>query len=185
MKSDAIGVNVFRDGQAVELSGCTATGYFTKPDGQMVKLDGVVTGNTAFIVMQRACYMQPGRIRLAITISDGTTLSTVRIVNGFVQETITDDEFWKDVQIYKAMQTGQNEVTLAWHPNVIADMYWVYEVNGEVHQFRGFTYEPQYVIKNVPAGLHVYAVRPKLGSEFGNNNTTEVTVSESYASVSE
>lgn len=177
--ANAIGVNVFRDGAAVDLSGCSVMGYFTQ-NGQTIKLLGTAEGNTAYVVMRRSCYMVQGRFRLAVTIRDGARQLTVRIVDGYNQTTIADDELWKTVTISRAMQSGLNTVSLAWIPNVAADAYYIYEVVDEEYELIEMVIKPETIIEDVTVGGHTYAVQPWIGNEAGEYATAQVTVSEDY-----
>lgn len=177
--ANAIGVNVFRNGAAVDLSGCTVMGYFTQ-NGQTIKLIGTAEGNTAYVVMRRSCYMVQGRFRLAVTIRDGARQLTVRIVDGYNQNTITDDELWKTVVFSMAMQSGLNTVSLAWIPNVVADAYYIYEVVDGEYELIEMAIKPEIIIEGVAVGTHTYAVQPLIGNEMGEYKTTQVYVSDVF-----
>lgn len=91
--ANAFGVNVLRNGARVNLSGCTVMGYFTGSDGKTFKLKGKYKSNQAYVVLTRECYLKQGRFRLAVTISDGTVNTTVRIIYGFMLVTMSE-ELW-------------------------------------------------------------------------------------------
>lgn len=92
--ANMIGVNVYDNGSAVSLTGCTVTGYFTRPDRQVVELTGGTSGNRAYVTLDANCYVYSGRFRLAIKISKADGLNmTVRIVNGFVYSSMYDGEY--------------------------------------------------------------------------------------------
>ena len=96
--ANMIGVNVYDHGAAVSLTGCTVTGYFTRPDMQVVKLLGGVSGNRALVLLSANCYAMSGRFTLAIKIENTSGRSmTVRIVNGFVYAAMPDDYAGGDV----------------------------------------------------------------------------------------
>lgn len=177
--ANAIGVNVFRNGASVDLSGCSVMGYFTQ-NGKTIKLPGAAEGNTAYVVMRRPCYMVQGRFRLAVTIRDGVRQLTVRIVDGYNQITISDDELWKKVTISRAVQSGLNAVSLAWTPSIVADAYYVYEVVDGEYEPIDMVMQPEAIIEDVTVGVHTYAVQPIMGSEAGEYATAQVTVSEDF-----
>jgi len=92
--ANRFGVNVYADGSAVALTGCTVTGYFTRPDGDVVELAGSTSGNQAYVTLDADCYVYRGRFRLTIKISKADGLNmTVRIVNGFVYASMYDGEY--------------------------------------------------------------------------------------------
>lgn len=90
--ANMIGVNVYDNGTAVSLTGCTVKGYFTRPDRQVVELKGGTSGNRALVTLDANCYLVSGRFTLSIKIETSSGLRlTVRIVNGFVYATVPED----------------------------------------------------------------------------------------------
>ena len=90
--ANRFGVNVYADGSAVSLTGCTVKGYFVRPDRQVVELSGGTSGNQAFVTLGANCYLYSGRFTLTVKIEKTSGLSmTVRIVNGFVYATVPGD----------------------------------------------------------------------------------------------
>lgn len=87
--SNRYGVRVFRQGEAVNLSGYAVTGYFIRPDMETVVVTGAVSGNAAFVDLPQACYTQQGRFSLAVKISGGGITQTVRIVDGYIRTSQT------------------------------------------------------------------------------------------------
>ncbi len=91
--ANIFGVNVFEKGVAANLTGCTVTGYFTRPDGQVVKLIGGASGNKAIVTLNASCYLVSGRFTLTIKIENNSGFSmTVRIINGIVYATVPEDD---------------------------------------------------------------------------------------------
>lgn len=104
--ANMFGVNVYSDGAAVSLTGCTVTGKFTRPDGQVINLIGGASGNKALVTLNANCYLVSGRFTLSIKIENTSGLSlTVRIVNGFVYATVPYDDPGGDVPDEPAVVT--------------------------------------------------------------------------------
>lgn len=91
VKGDRFGVAVYRNGEPVNLLGMTVVGYFIRPDGQSVVLEGWRAGqdgNMAIVKLTESCYVVPGNFKLSIKILlDGETM-TARIVDGTVVDTV-------------------------------------------------------------------------------------------------
>lgn len=89
--ADRFGVRVFRDGEAVDLSGLSCQAVFMAPNGVNIALTsyGTVSGNVAYVTLPPACYDYEGQFCLAIKLVGGGVTSTVRIVDGMVERTGT------------------------------------------------------------------------------------------------
>ena len=88
--ADRFGVRLFRNGQPENITG-NCFGLFVRPDGETVPIEsGVVSGNTAYIVLPDDCYVVEGVYSLAIKVSGGGVTGTMRIVDGMVNRTSTD-----------------------------------------------------------------------------------------------
>lgn len=85
--ANRFGVRVFRDGQAEDLSGVTCKGYFTDSTGTRTTLTGTVSGNKAYVTLTDACYTNEGNFTLAIKLTTSSVITTVRIVDGVVDNT--------------------------------------------------------------------------------------------------
>lgn len=85
------GARLFRGGLPVDLTDAQVTGYFIRPDGNTVVIDGglVESGNLARIRLPQACYAYTGNFTLAIKVHRGNLTGTVRIVDGTVMDTTT------------------------------------------------------------------------------------------------
>ena len=82
------GVRVFRDGEAVDLTGVSCDGYFMRADGTATEvIAGVVTGNIAYVALPAACYAVVGNFTLAIKLIYPGYTMTARIVDGTVVDT--------------------------------------------------------------------------------------------------
>lgn len=90
INGNRFGVRVFRDGEAVSLSGCTVTGYFIRMDDQTVVCPGEKNENMAYVILPQNCYAKEGNFTLAIKITGGEITGTMRIVDGTVVNTTTD-----------------------------------------------------------------------------------------------
>ena len=94
--ANRFGANVFRNGEPVDMTGCTVRGYFIRANDDTVVIDGVATGNTVYVDLPAACYSEPGIYSLAIKASGngwvaGDPKSTIRLVHGYVKVTSTDN----------------------------------------------------------------------------------------------
>ena len=86
--ADHFGVRVFRDGVPVTLSSVTVQGFFRNSQGQNIALvSGTVEGNVAYVTLPQACYNYEGQFTLAIKLVGGGVTGTMRIVDGFVDNT--------------------------------------------------------------------------------------------------
>ena len=89
--ADRIGVRVFRNGKPESLSGCSCKWYFHNSRGDTaIESSGTVSGNTAYITLPASCYACAGKFTLDIKITGGNINSTVRTVDGIVDESFTD-----------------------------------------------------------------------------------------------
>ena len=89
-RANRFGVRVFRGGSPVELGGA-CTGFFIRSTGDTVGiLDGTVNGNVAYVTLPEACYAHEGNFSLAIKVTVGSEVVTMRIVDGTVCRTSTN-----------------------------------------------------------------------------------------------
>ena len=89
--ANRFGIRVLRNGQEVDVSGCSCYGYFQDPQGNNIALtgNGTVNGAVAYVTLPQACYNYEGQFCLAIKlIGDGIT-GTMRIVDGVIDNTNT------------------------------------------------------------------------------------------------
>lgn len=95
VKANRFGVRVFRNGEAENIEGCTCIGFFMRPDGTNLQIQGStytgVSGNKAWVTLPQDCYAFEGRFTLAVKlISSGAGITgTMRIVDGMVDNTGT------------------------------------------------------------------------------------------------
>jgi len=84
--ADRFGIRAYRDGVPVDLSGASCHAWFTNSQGTTIALTsyGTVSGNEAYVTLPQACYDYDGQFTLAIKIVGGGVSSTVRIVDGVV-----------------------------------------------------------------------------------------------------
>lgn len=85
------GAFVNRGGQPVDLTGCTVTGYFIRPNMDTVVIEGRadVENSTAFVELPASCYAAAGVYSLAIKISLGGDTLTLCIFDGYIKQTQT------------------------------------------------------------------------------------------------
>ena len=86
--ANRFGVRVMRNGQEEDLSGVSCKGYFTDSKGNRTTLTGTVSGSEAYITLTDACYTYAGPFVLAIKLTGGGVTSTVRIVDGMVENIV-------------------------------------------------------------------------------------------------
>lgn len=90
-KSNRFGVRLLRNGEPENIGG-TCSGYFIRADGETVVIaDGIVNGNEAYVELPEACYAIEGQFTLAIKLIGGGATGTMRIVDGVVSRTTTDE----------------------------------------------------------------------------------------------
>lgn len=84
--ADRFGIRAFRDGVPQDLSGASCQAWFLNSQGTTIALTsyGTVSGNKAYVTLPQACYDYDGPFTLAIKIVGGGVSSTVRIVDGMV-----------------------------------------------------------------------------------------------------
>ena len=85
------GVRVLRNGAEVSLSGAACIGYFIRPDGVTLVLNGSISGSTARVELPEAAFARCGKFTLTIKVSGGGVTSAVRIVDGSVVESTSAD----------------------------------------------------------------------------------------------
>lgn len=90
-QADHFGVRVFRNGEAVDLTGVSVQGVFMPPQGSPIAITSgnIVSGNVAEVVLPQACYNYDGQFTLAIKLVDAgnSVTGTIRIVDGMVDNT--------------------------------------------------------------------------------------------------
>lgn len=85
------GARLYRNGTELDLTDAQVTGYFIRPDGSTVVIDGGTLdgGNLALVRLPQSCYAYTGNFTLAIKIHKNQLTGTVRIVDGTVVDTTT------------------------------------------------------------------------------------------------
>lgn len=89
--ANRFGIRAFRNGVECDLSGASCYGYFRDPQGNNIALTsyGTVSGNEAYVTLPPACYNYEGQFCLAIKLLVSGVTSTVRIIDGVVDNTNT------------------------------------------------------------------------------------------------
>lgn len=96
-KANVFGVELYYQGEPVQVSNMTCTGYFIRPNGDTVTIQGNVPeittggGQIALVQLPQACYAYDGQFTLVIKVhkSQSSTTTTVRIIDGTVVRTRT------------------------------------------------------------------------------------------------
>lgn len=91
-----IGVRVYQDGKAVDLTGAAVTGYFVRPakDAQSVMetipLTGAVNGNQAYCALDAHCYLYSGRFAFVLKVTTSGTVHTLLGLAGTILASRSD-----------------------------------------------------------------------------------------------
>ena len=74
-------VTVMDGGEAAQVTG-SVTGYFVRPDGNTVAVQGSMTGNVASVVLAQACYAQEGDVKavLRLSVSTGAKVTLAALI---------------------------------------------------------------------------------------------------------
>ena len=91
-KGDRIGVEIFTNGEPVNLSSFNCKGFFIRNgNADTIVINGSVSKNRAWVDLPSSAYAYEGTYTLVIKITNGSTeITTVRIVDGTVVNTNTD-----------------------------------------------------------------------------------------------
>lgn len=85
------GVRVLRNGQEVNLAGGACTGYFIRPDEITLVIGGTVDRSVAWVELPEAAFAREGVFQLTIKVSGDDVLDAVRIVDGTIVRSTTED----------------------------------------------------------------------------------------------
>ena len=74
-------VTVLDGGEAAQVTG-SVTGYFVRPDGNTVTVQGSMAGNVASVVLAQACYAQEGDVKAVMRLStaDGAKVTLAAMI---------------------------------------------------------------------------------------------------------
>ena len=93
--ANRFGVDLFFDGVALNLDTSSCIGLFMAPDGTNIVISdqnhAYCGGNRAFVQLPQACYNVEGQFTLAIKIIESPVTDTVRIIDGVVCNTGSDN----------------------------------------------------------------------------------------------
>ena len=81
---------VKNDGEAVDLSQTTVSGYAIRSDGETVYVTGAAVSNRASILLPASAYAVPGTLDIIIKVSGGGATMAVGAWRGYVQRSATD-----------------------------------------------------------------------------------------------
>ena len=88
--ANIFGVRMIKDGEPADTTGLACIGYFIRPDGNTLVINGNVSGNKAYITLPAAAFIAEGNYTLAIKVSGTGFAQTLRIVDGTVVKTTTE-----------------------------------------------------------------------------------------------
>lgn len=134
-KANRFGANINRAGEPIDLTGCSVTGYFIRPNMQTVVVTGEAEGSTAYVDLPQACYTNEGAFSLALKVSetDNDITQTVRVIDGCIRLTQTGelvdpgevipslDEIFAQIAAVEAATQGARQATKA--ANTLVDEY--------------------------------------------------------------
>ena len=83
------GVKLKRNGEPVSMAGAACVGYFIRPDGITLVINGEISNGIGYIELPEAACAVEGGFSLAIKISGTGFENTIRIVDGTIVKTTT------------------------------------------------------------------------------------------------
>lgn len=92
-KADVFRLKLLKGGEALDLSGCTITGCFVRPDFRTVREAGMVSGNECEITLDEDCYTYEGGYTFAVNVESpnkSPLFQTVAIFEGLLIATQTE-----------------------------------------------------------------------------------------------
>ena len=84
------GVRLWQGDQPATMT-TSCIGYFIRSDDVTLVIEGVISGNVAYVELPQAAYAKEGNFTLAIKLGGVGVSTTMRIVDGTVSETTTAD----------------------------------------------------------------------------------------------
>ena len=88
---ERFGMRVFKDGTLQSLSGSSCLGFFIRPDGITLVVEGFTSGSTAYVELPPAAYAKTGQFTLAVKLYGGTVANTTCMFDGTVVDTTTGE----------------------------------------------------------------------------------------------
>lgn len=85
--ANKIGVRVTDHGQAVTLSG-NVNAWIIRPDGTTIQQSGSRSGNAAWVILPSGAYAQEGKICVSIRLVNGSEVTTLGCVEGYVYKSM-------------------------------------------------------------------------------------------------
>lgn len=91
--ANRFGATLNRAGVPIDLTGdaVSVLGYFIRSDGETVVCEGEKDGDTVYVDLPAACYTQDGSFSLAIKVSSTEITQTVRVIDGYIGLTQTEE----------------------------------------------------------------------------------------------
>ena len=89
--ANRFGAKLTRHGNSVDTDGYKVLGFFIRPDGRTVTIDGASSGDEVYVDLLPECCAVEGRFSLSIKIIGGDIACTVRVIDGYAKITRTDE----------------------------------------------------------------------------------------------
>ena len=83
------GFRLKNNGEPVSLTGAACIGYFIRPDGTTLVINGATSNGVAYVTLPEAAYSYEGNFSLAIKLGGTGFAGTMRIVDGTIVRTST------------------------------------------------------------------------------------------------
>lgn len=88
--ANIFGVRMIKNGEPADTTGLACVGYFIRPDGNTLVINGSISGNMAYVTLPAAAFVVEGNYSLVIKVSGTGFTETLRIVDGTVVKTTTE-----------------------------------------------------------------------------------------------
>lgn len=87
--SDRFGVRLMRNEENVDLTGVACIGYFIRPDGITLVINGEKDNGVAYVELPEAAYAKEGQFVLTIKLTGTGFSGAMRIIDGTIVKTTT------------------------------------------------------------------------------------------------
>lgn len=129
-QADRFGARLFKNKEPVSLIGASCVGYFIRPDGITLVIEGTTSENIVSVVLPQAAYAVSGNFTLTIKISGDDFTNTVRIIDGTIADTTTarisdpTEEFPDPEEYEEAVEAAEAAAAVVNGLTVTASLIW-------------------------------------------------------------